>query len=197
MRLFCVWALAGPLSALVLGPQPHDEPVVELRARAEVDADVIQVGDVCDVICSDDDVRARIRHVEIAPLPVAGQSHRVTAGWVKLALRRANVDVKPILFRGAEAVEVTRASHWPRGSRGPEGRAGRDDGFPAPALCRGAAVTVAAEAGPVRVTAVGEALDDAGPGDLVRVRVVSTHAVVRGTVLDDLTVMLSCGGDAH
>lgn len=173
-------------------PSAPSAPVVALRPRATVASTKIRVADVCEVTCDDEELARRISEAEITQAPLPGRHHTVTRGWVKLALRRAGVDVGPIVFRGAAEATVARPPSQTVAALRETHGTGPSAVAPQPGISRGARVVVVVRAGCVTVTAVGEALAPAAPGEALRVRVVGTRAVVRGALSGDGTVHVPC-----
>jgi hypothetical protein len=103
----------GDLTPLRSSP-PRGEggtTTVRLKAEAEVRGEVVRVADVADVAGSEE-AKARIGAVVVGPSPLPGDVRMISAGYVKLRLRRAGIGAEAAAVEG-EWVKVKGATSPP------------------------------------------------------------------------------------
>jgi hypothetical protein len=138
------------------------------------------------------ELTAVLKSVSLGPVP-SGPPRRITVGAVKLALRRAKMRPNDWRFEGAEVVYVRRAEHSPRRGVGPSARPRPADEAREGTLARGDHVTVVARCGAATISGEGELLAAAAPGDRVKVRLLLTRRLLRGTLADHRRVLVDVG----
>ncbi|MFZ0135356.1 MAG: flagellar basal body P-ring formation chaperone FlgA [Desulfobacterales bacterium] len=102
LPLLMLWLIA---SAAVDAAAGHS---ILLRSEAKALGAEILLADVAEVACTDPDLRQRLEQLVIGKAPLAGQSRRISADYVRLRLRQLDSGAAPLLLAGAEQVEVTR-----------------------------------------------------------------------------------------
>ena len=173
--------------------------VVTLKAEVEVRGEAVRVADVATLEGSAE-AKARIGEVVVGPSPLPGDVRMISAGYVKLRLRKAGIGDEEVKVEG-EGVKVkgTATASYPptplprreggtaTSSPGPlstEWRGGdtaRAQGVPV--MKRGEAVEVWVCAGGITVKTAGRAAGDGAVGEAVSVRIEQTQTLVSGVVV--------------
>ena len=154
---------------------------IELAPTAQVTGDWVTLGDIA-VVQPDERAQA-LAGTPIAPAPQPGGSRSISAGYVRLRLRAAGVDLTGVAFSGAERVQVTRApAGVPGGGAFPSAGAGPPEAVVV--IRRGALVKLIVRAGPMAVETRGELLRDCALGQVGRFRVEETRTTVSALLLD-------------
>lgn len=160
---------------------------IELAPTAQVTGDWVNLGDIAAV--QPDEQAQALAGTPIAPAPQPGGSRSISAGYVRLRLRAAGVDLTGVAFSGADRVQVTRA---PAGLPG-RGTAPSVGGGPQEAALmvrRGALVKLVVRAGTMAIETRGELMRDCAVGQVGRFRVEETRATVPALLLDRATAQV-------
>src|SRR5208283_4451954 len=103
-------------------------------------------------------LRAQLAAVTIGPSPLPGDSRQVSAGYVKLRLRREGIDLAGIEVKG-DSVRVSRIGGGKPAKRlAAKDIAGQTAPEEAPVVRRSEAVEVIVRVGPILVRTAGRAL---------------------------------------
>lgn len=165
---------------------------VELRPAATVSAGAVLLADIA--VVEPPAAAGELATVEIGPAPLPGGSREFAAGYVRLRLRRAGVDLKGVAFRGAERVSVSRQAPPPPAEAAAEAEPSEplrqtadaaptaDDLPPSPAaavkLRRGTIFKLVLSTGGLSVEALGELMMPCAVGQIGKFRVAETRALV-------------------
>jgi len=165
--------------ALVSGAVAEGEAaaVLTLRAAVSVAGESFALGDIAGIE-GEGSLQARLAGVIIGPSPLSGDSRQVSAGYVKLRLRREGIDLAGIEVKG-DGVRASRVGGGTPTKRQTTG-GGADKTAPeeAPVVRRGDTVEVVVRVGPILVKTPGRALGDAAVGGVVRVQIPQTNATL-------------------
>ncbi|HUG92597.1 MAG TPA: flagellar basal body P-ring formation chaperone FlgA [Planctomycetaceae bacterium] len=82
---------------------------IRFRPAATVEATIITLGDVADVVDADADRAQRLRSIQLVPAPVPGRTLRLEFGIVRSRLQAHGINLADLEFAGHSAVEVRRA----------------------------------------------------------------------------------------
>lgn len=160
---------------------------IELAPAAQVSGDWVNLGDIAAV--QPEKQAQALAATPIAPAPPPGGSRSISAGYVRLRLRAAGVDLGGVAFSGAERVQVTRAPAGAFGATaGPSPDAGAQEA--AVVIRRGALVKLVVRVGTMAVETRGELLRDCAVGQVGRFRVEETRAIVPALLLDRATAQV-------
>ena len=170
--------------------------VVRLKAEAEVRGEMVRVADVA-VVEGSEEAKARIGEVVVGPSPLPGEARMISAGYVKLRLRKAGVGLEDVRVEG-DWVKVRGGPHPPAllprreegtatSPPGPLSTEWRGGGTTAARgagmVKRGEAVEVWVRAGGIVIKTGGRAVSEGLIGDVVSVRVDQTQTIVSGVVI--------------
>lgn len=178
----CLAATDG-LLLLALAAAASPAPTsITLRPTAEVSGAVVLLGDVAQVMPPE--AAQALADVDLGPSPGPGVVRTITAGYVKVRLRRVGVNLAATAFAG-ERTEVSSApAHAPQVSDArPEGK-GPMPGEPSPELKCGGKVTLLVRVGGLQIAAQGEALRPCSVGQEGLFRVCETRTTVMARLLD-------------
>ena len=98
VSIVCLLALSAMLSAAA---------VIELHGSAHLDGERILLGHIAKIAAPEREAEA-LAEIDLGPAPLPGTSRRLTAGYVKMQMRRSGVPCADLTFTGAEAVRVHR-----------------------------------------------------------------------------------------
>ncbi len=85
-------------------------PTIEFAARAEIDSDIVRLGDVAKISASSPGLKAQIEAVELGRSPIYGASKGVSAAYVIAHLRQAGIKADGIALNVPEHCEIVRKS---------------------------------------------------------------------------------------
>jgi hypothetical protein len=180
------------LTAMAWAVPPVDS--VELRPAATVSAGAVLLADIA--VIEPPAAAGELATVEIGPAPLPGGSREFAAGYVRLRLRKAGVDLKGVAFRGAERVSVSRQAPPPVASvaaaEPSEPARQTADAAPTPATAdellpppaapvqvrRGTICRLVLSTGGLSVEALGELMMPCAVGQIGKFRVAETRALV-------------------
>ncbi len=185
MRVFCRWML--PILCLTALCATCSAAVVELRETARVETERIRLGEVAELDCTDEEA-ATLAELDLGPAPLPGGSRRLSAGYIKMRLRRCGVDCDEVDFAGAPAVQVHRPGAAPAPRKPPrEGTTDGQDGEadrPAPVeIDRGTRIHLTVACGAVFIGAEATLLEDAVVGARAKMRVEQTRETVMAQIV--------------
>ncbi len=168
---------------------------VQLRPAATVSAGAVLLADIA--VVEPPAAAGELATVEIGPAPLPGGSREFAAGYVRLRLRKAGVDLKGVAFRGAERVSVSRQAPPPTAATAATAEPSEplrqtadaaptaptaDELPPPPAaavkLRRGTIFKLVLSTGGLSLEALGELMMPCAVGEIGRFRVAETRALV-------------------
>jgi hypothetical protein len=154
--------------------------VVTLRGTARVKSEIVCVQDVALVQGGSASLRDKVSRLDVAELRNA-EAASVTRDQVYYRLLLAGIDKKA--FRVAGPAHLTVQLVKAPGKEG--GVISKQEKVDDPVLIKPRdVVRLVAQIGSVRVTALGEALQDGRAGQMIRVRNTNSNKIVTGRVLD-------------
>jgi hypothetical protein len=139
-------------------------------AEAEIRGEIVRLGDVADVAALPEAIRAKAAGLRIARFDRDALQTRVSTDFLATQARAQMPALAAWLKRDAGTYVTLRR---PRAGVRPLALASRPEG-----VARGERVILRVEAGPFRIEREGVALDDAGPGEALFVRV-GAHDVIQ------------------
>ncbi len=159
---------------------------VKLRESTCVEGERIVLADLAEITPAEQS--ERLGAVDVGPSPLPGDSRRLSAGYLKMRLRRGGVSCDDLAITGAGSVEVRRASPPPT-QRGAEGEVEAADPpgarHPAPRAVevdRGTRLRLTVICGAVTVGAEATLLEDAVVGGRAKMRVEQTRETVTAQI---------------
>ncbi len=178
------------LTALSL--TPSSAALVELREDARLEEEErIRFGHVAQIAAPEDGADAlvdKLEEVDLGPSPLPGSSRRLTAGYIKMRLRRSGVNCGDLTFAGADAVTVHRAAPRPPAADTSEEECD-ETGMPAPDLPapvevgRGTRVHLTVVSGAITIGAEATLLEGAVVGGRAMMRVQQTRETVTAELI--------------
>ncbi len=176
------------LAAMILGLLPVADPGITPRAslvlRELVSLDTPEIGLAqVAVITGPEDMVSVLERVSLGSAPVPGGSRTVAVAYIRLRLKRYGVDPGAVDIQGAAVTVQRTCTVSDRSSTRPP--AISEDPVPSlpPDIQRNDEVQVAVQCRGVTVALVGRALQDGGPGDVIRVQIPQTSRTVEATVI--------------
>lgn len=185
-------SLAPIMLLTALCAAPSTAAVVELRESAHLDEERIVLGRVAEIeaVAAPTGEAAEegvpltelLAEIDLGPAPLPGDSRRLTAGYIKMRLRRSGVNCGDLTFEGADAVRVHRpAPTAPEAAASVEGEDAQGGAVEAPPpveVRRGARLHLTVAHGAVVIGAEATLLEDAVVGGRARLRVHQTRETV-------------------
>lgn len=155
---------------------------ITLRPTAQATGEVVVLQDVAEV--TPPQAAQALANMELGPTPAPGVPRTLTAGYVKVRLRRAGVNLEGTLFQGERTV-VTRAAaaHTSLPVATPPAPTAATPGT-GPDLKPGAKVVLLLRVGSLQITTEAEALRACNIGQEGLFRVRETQAMVKARLLD-------------
>lgn len=176
-------ALAAPVCLAADTAATAAAATVELHESACVEADQVLLADLATI--APEERAEQLGALVVGPAPLPGDSRRLTAGYLKMRLRRNGVSCDRVAVTGAKAVEVRRALPPPAVRREAQGEVEAADPSgarhpvrPAHPVKRGARLRLRVICGAVVIGAEATLLEDAVVGGRAKMRVEQTRETV-------------------
>lgn len=152
------------------------------RSETEVTGEAVTLGELATL--EPPEAAAGLASLVIAAAPSPGQSRSLTAGYLRLRLRHAGLDLTGMKITCPERVTVSRkAAAAPPVETGPRATPAAKLAT-SPVLRPGARVTLLVRAGGLTVQTPGECMETCAAQATGRFRVIETRATVYARVLD-------------
>lgn len=189
--LACVLAAGGLAWSLRAQELPRfvvpDQVVVTLKPYANVAESMVRIGSVAEVQGGTSALRARIAALDLVEFNRVRPETAVTRDQVYFRMRLAGIEERAVQMTGAVRTTV-RWSDVPalvqvKATTAPSPSDTTADQVPVQLKVRDQ-VRLVAKIGPVRVTALGEALQEGRVGQTIRVRNIDSNKIVSGRVVD-------------
>ena len=175
------WHTATLLLALnaLAAATPIAPAAITLKPRAQVSAAMVLLSDVAEVLPPE--AAQALAGVELGPAPAPGVERTVTAGYVKVRLRRAGVDLDKTVFQGERTLVICLAPPSAPAPAPPTAAPRPGDG--AVGVKSGAKVTLVVQVGGLRIATEAEAVQACYINQEGLFRVRETRALVRARLI--------------
>jgi hypothetical protein len=175
LRLPLATLLMALAATTVLAQDP--QPIVTLRADAAVATTEVLLGQVADIQAGPE-ITARLQAISLSSSPLPDRTRAITAGYIRMRLRRFGFDPGQVDLRG-ETVVVRRTGTPEVAVEGARPEATSNQ----PALVRqGQLVDVEVRCGGVTVRTAGVACRDGAAGELIDLRLEKLNRTVPARV---------------
>lgn len=183
---WCLAAIEGlALLGLVPGALPPAPSSIVLLPTAQVAGAVVLLGDVAQVMPLE--AAQALAALDLGPAPGPGVARTITAGYVRVRLRRAGVNLATTVFTGEQTTVTSVGVSTPEEGGLFSARSVPRIAEPSAEVKPGAKVTLFVRAGGLQIAAQAEALRPCGVGHDGLFRVCETRATVRARLVDHET----------
>jgi hypothetical protein len=182
-------ALAEMLLLLLTAAALHAESVaptaITLRPTVQVSAATVLLSDVAQVTPAE--AAQALAGAELGPAPTPGTARTFTAGYVKVRLRRAGVNLRATVFQGEQCMVSRAAGSSAQAPVSTMSGSEAAAGAMSPDVRIGGKVTLVVRLGGLQITTEAEALNACVVGQEALFRVRDTRATVKARLLDHET----------
>ncbi|NSW54859.1 MAG: hypothetical protein HPY44_02505 [Armatimonadetes bacterium] len=162
-----------------------DEPArLQLKPQVTVEADTVCLRDVVEPVQAAPDSLQRMLSTPLATLP-PGTTRTLSQGHIRLLIRRAGLDPSGVALAGADRACITRTgpARSPSTASAPAATRPVSSSQSGPSVPRGSRVRVRVRIGSLSVEADGELVEPGRIGEIAKLRIQDTRAVVRGLLV--------------
>lgn len=176
--------LVAVLFIAVSGASADDPAPLRLKPQVTAAADTVCLRDVVEPPeAAPDSLQAMLSSALVTLAP--GTTRVLSRGHIRLLIRRAGLDPSGIDLAGADRVCITRPApvKCPSASTAPTAASAVSSAQAAPAVPRGSRVRVKVRIGALSVEADGELVEPGRIGEIAKLRIQDTRAVVSGVLV--------------
>ena len=161
--------------------------VVFLKSKAQVEDDVILLGDIAEEIRADGGLKERLLKARIGSSPLPGKRRTLSRDYILVRLYQKGLSPEDVAVLGSSEIVVTRESILSDLS-GEKKPSLKDQVF---LVKRGDLVRLMLETKNLKIVTRGKALESGKKGDIIEILNMSSLKKIKGEIVAPLTVKVS------